>query len=103
MTNIPLSEIMNIGFAVFVAIFLLTRLDSTLKSLDDTIKNLSEIIKNTKKITNATQEEVEELTDLLETQNRNLKRINNLVLKIPKRAEFKEGFEKGRNQNKEGG
>lgn len=81
------NEIVNLGFSVFVAVFLLTRLDKTLQSLIEAINSFKTLILE---LTNANQDNFDEAKEQSEFLKRHDEKLDNLISevgKIPKRGE----------------
>lgn len=87
MAGINLSEIVNLGFAVFVAVYLLTRLDKTLQELNDTIQSFKEVITAVKNENERTNVETAKQSEFLQEHDGKLDDLINEVDKIPKRGE----------------
>ena len=82
-----ISEIVNLGFAVFVAVFLLTKFKDTLGDLKDAINNFSQVVNEMQKITNINVETTEKQTEILIEHDNKLDELQKEVQKIPKRGE----------------
>jgi uncharacterized protein YoxC len=81
------SEIVNLGFAVFVAIYLLTKLDKTLNELNDTISSFREVINENKNANYRNIETTENQTELIRNHDAKLDDLINEMEKVPKRSE----------------
>ena len=82
-----ISEVVNLGFAVFVAVFLLTKFKDTLGDLKDAINNFSQVVSELQKITNINVETTEKQTKILIEHDDKLNELQKEVQKIPKRGE----------------
>ena len=82
-----ISEVVNLGFAVFVALFLLTKFKDTLDELKDAINNFSSVVSELQKITNINVETTEKHTEILINHDTKLDELKKEVQKIPKRGE----------------
>ena len=82
-----ISEVVNLGFAVFVAIFLLTKFKDTLEDLKDAINNFSQVVNELQEITNTNVETTEKQTEILIDHDIKLDDLKKEVEKIPKRGE----------------
>jgi len=85
------SEIVNLGFAVFVAAFLLIRLDKTLDKLAGAIKSFRKLVETTNQIAGENVEITEQHNEALHQHDRSvhskLDRLDQELGKVKKRNE----------------
>ena len=81
------NEIVNLGFSVFVAVFLLTRLDKTLNRLNETIQSFATVILELKNANKDNFEEIKEQTKSIRNHDKKLEMLLVEVDKIPKKGE----------------
>ena len=77
--DLPFNEIVNLGFSVFVAVFLLTKLDSTLKALNETINSFKSVIIELRNANRQNIDEQKEQTQLLRDHDSKLDKLKNQI------------------------
>jgi len=82
-----ITMIVNLGFSVFVAAFLLIKFDKTIESLNSTIQSLETVIKDLTTANEDNFDEAETQTELLRSHDQKLDNLIVEIDKIPKRGE----------------
>ena len=75
----PVNEIINLGFSVFVAVFLLIKLDKTLRALNETINSFKTVIIELKNANEQSINQQKKQTELVRCNSRKLDDLKNQI------------------------
>lgn len=75
----PVNEIINLGFSVFVAVFLLIKLDKTLRALNETINSFKAVIIELKNANEQSINQQKKQTELVRCNSRKLDDLKNQI------------------------